>query len=436
MKQVVDHLYDLPHYTSKNPMDHTRELLRRLGDPQDEFAVIHIAGSNGKGSTASFLFSMLKAAGVHTGLFTSPHLCDIRERFMTTDGVCEEEEFLAAFEKVRSVADEMRDEGESYPTFFEMIFAIGMLLFKDRKVSVVVMEAGMGGLSDTTNVVKRPVVSVITSISLEHTEYLGDTIELIAAQKAGIIREGVPVVYDACNPEAAAVIRETAEEKNAAAYPVSNDDVRIAEWSEEGILFSFQCDFLPVRKYRIPFVAEYQTVNAGLAITAFCTFVQEMGLNVGENASKQPLLSWIYHGLSTAMWPGRMQQIEKEVYFDGAHNEGGIREFVSTVGQLCRDDENPPILLYSMVREKDHQACIRHLTTIPWNRIVISRVEGERGTDPKDLAAGFPEECQFRIDVIDDAKAAYAHCLELKEEGQKFFATGSLYFIGTLLEEC
>ena len=427
MKEAIDFLYRLPHFTEKNPMDHTREFLRRLGDPQESVRAIHIAGSNGKGSTASFLFHMLLASGKHAGLFTSPHLVDIRERFVTDRGMCTEAEFLGAYGRVREVMDEMQAEGRALPTFFECVFAIGMLIFQRQQVEWAVLEAGMGGLSDTTNVILHPAVSVITSVSLEHTEYLGETIEEIAGQKAGIIREGVPVVFDGKNREAAAVIRQTAGERHAPAFEIDPARIRITEMHADRIAFSLKEASGTESVWQIPFAAEYQTRNAALALTAWrCLEEKE------PEAFPEPA---IQEGFRAAKWPGRMQQIRPGIYLDGAHNADGIREFVHTAKRLCKEDPYPPLLLFSMVKEKDIESCTGMLAAgIGWERIMISRVPGERGVSAERVAEQFREHRICAVDCCEDPAAALEACIRQKQPGQKLFCTGSLYFIGELMK--
>ena len=174
----------------KHPPEHTRELLSRLGNPQEGIKIIHVAGTNGKGSVCAYLNAMLLAGGKKTGLFTSPHLVRINERFQINGEDVSDEQFLDAFLKVEKAAKEYEAEGEGHPSYFETLFLMGMLIFKEAGVEYLVMETGLGGRLDATNVVEKPLACIITSISRDHTEYLGDTLEAIAGEKAGIIKAG------------------------------------------------------------------------------------------------------------------------------------------------------------------------------------------------------------------------------------------------------
>ena len=202
-KEIVDYIEEIPKFTSKNPLDHTKELLKRLGNPQNTMKVIHVAGTNGKGSVCAYLDSMLRNGGYHVGLFTSPHLVKINERFKIDGVMVTDEEFIKAFETVREIILQAQQDGLDHPSYFETLFLMCMVIFQKKQVDYVVLETGLGGRLDATNTVDRPLACIITSISKDHVEYLGNTIAEIAGEKAGIIKPGVPVIYDGKNPEAA-----------------------------------------------------------------------------------------------------------------------------------------------------------------------------------------------------------------------------------------
>ena len=206
-EEAVAYIEETPKFTTKNKLEHTKECLRRLGNPQKQFQVVHVAGTNGKGSTCAFLTSVFREAGYSCGLFTSPHLVVINERFQINEKNIDNDTFLRAFEKVKKLADELVAEGSYHPTYFEFLFLMGMVIFADANVDYVILETGLGGRLDATTAVEEPSACVITSISFDHMQYLGNTIEAIAGEKAGIIVPGVPVIYDGNNPAAAGVIR-------------------------------------------------------------------------------------------------------------------------------------------------------------------------------------------------------------------------------------
>ena len=195
-EEAEAYINSVPKFTSKNKPENTLELIRRIGHPERKMKVIHVAGTNGKGSVCAFLSSMMTAGGKRCGLFTSPHLVKMNERFQINNIPVSDEIFLGAYDKVMKIVKEMQEDGFYHPAYFELLFAIGMVIFEEEGVEYLVLETGLGGRLDATNIVEHPIVTVITSISLDHTEILGDTIEEIAGEKAGIIKLRVPVVYD------------------------------------------------------------------------------------------------------------------------------------------------------------------------------------------------------------------------------------------------
>ena len=211
-REIVDYIEEIPKFTSKNPLDHTKALLKCLGDPQNQMQVIHVAGTNGKGSVCAYLDSMLRAGGYKVGLFTSPHLVKINERFKINGEMISDERFVKAFEEVQKIIKKAQEDGLDHPSYFETLFLMGMVVFKEANVDYVVLETGLGGRLDATNTVDHPLACIITSISLDHVEYLGDTIGKIAGEKAGIIKPQVPVIYDGHQPEASEVIEKRANE--------------------------------------------------------------------------------------------------------------------------------------------------------------------------------------------------------------------------------
>jgi dihydrofolate synthase/folylpolyglutamate synthase len=417
-------ILEIPKFTSKNTLSHTREFLRRLGNPQDGCKAIHVAGSNGKGSVCAFIDSALRAGGKRVGLFTSPHLVHLEERFALDGKPCSRQELIWASGQVGQAAASMVQEGLPHPTFFEYIFAMGMVIFAHNNIEYAVLETGLGGRLDATNIIGRPLVTVITSISLEHTEILGDTLEEIAAQKAGILKPGVPVVYDASLPEVEGVIVEKANSLHCEAYPVRQEKIKILLNTGKKIDFSYDSGY-DVTKVSIPFGAPYQVQNAAVALQALGCISQAEG--VSKEAVRQ--------GLASVSWKGRMQEVQQDIYFDGAHNLSGIEKFLEAVRQIT---EESAVLLFSMVKEKDYiHAVERLLIEGDWKEIVVTTVPGTRGVGCKTLAALFEQAARsqgrpVKVTGIEDVAQAYAYALGCRNPGQKLFCAGSLYLIGEL----
>lgn len=419
-QEAVAYIDETPKFTKKNSLEHTRAFLKRLGDPQEDMKILHVAGTNGKGSVCSFLASMLKAAGKRTGLFTSPHLVKINERFVVDEEEIGDEEFLEAFHTVMDCVREMREEGYPHPTYFELLFLIGMKIFEKAGVEYLVLETGLGGRLDATNSIAHPLVTVITSISLDHTEYLGDTIAAIAGEKAGIIKEGVPVVYDASCPESAEVIRKKAEELHAPAYGITSKMYKISKTTKKHIDFCIDCGYYDCIELTISSVAEYQVKNAAEAVTAIR--VMEQG---GEFSDEV-----IRSGIEKMRWQGRMEQVLPGVIIDGAHNEAGVEEFVKTARRLEADD--PVTLLFAAVGDKDYRHMIETICReLRLERVIVTEVGGYRSVDVRKPEALFREFGQKQVTACPDVEEAFDEAMKEKGDGI-LFCVGSLYLVGSI----
>ena len=418
--EAVDYIETIPKFTVKHPPEHTRELLSRLGNPQEGIKIIHVAGTNGKGSVCAYLNAMLLAGGKKTGLFTSPHLVRINERFQINGEDVSDEQFLDAFLKVEKVAKEYETEGEGHPSYFETLFLMGMLIFKEAGVEYLVMETGLGGRLDATNVVEKPLACIITSISRDHTEYLGDTLEAIAGEKAGIIKAGVPVIYDASQPGPAAVIAAKAKEMASPAWPMEPSFYEMKTQSREGITFIFAYPGGEKAELAIPYVAKYQMMNASLAFYTMHILqdVHEIPKNV------------LAEGLSKIKWPCRMEMAAPGVIIDGAHNEDGIAQFVSTAGYFAK--ENEITILFTAVADKHYHEMIGEICEgIHPSHVVATQIDGSRVVPAEVLAEDFRKAGCTDVCAEPEIGAAYEKALERKGSGM-LFCVGSLYLAGEL----
>jgi dihydrofolate synthase/folylpolyglutamate synthase len=427
IKKAVDFLYEIPKFTKKNSLEHTRILMQQLGNPAGNCKVIHVAGSNGKGSVCCFLYHMLLLGKKNVGLFTSPHLMDIRERFQINGELCTKEAFLEAFDRVKKAAEKIAENNLSYPTFFEFIFAMGMVIFELAQTEYVILETGLGGRLDATNSFEHPILTVITSISLEHTEYLGDTIEQIAGEKAGIVKAGVPLVFDGNEPKAAQVMKSRAESLKSPWIGITKDLCKIREIKNNLIDFSLSTAYDKGTRWTIPFSAAYQVDNAALAITA----IRVLGELFPEDRLDKTVMQ---EGMLHAQWPGRMQEVAPGVYFDGAHNTGGIAVFIEAVKTLTKEDAYPPLLLFSMVKEKDYLTSVNMLTSeLEWEEMAVTRIPDDRGISFEKLQEIFEKDSHRPVAGYADYREALSEMMKKRKEGQKLFCTGSLYFVGALM---
>lgn len=404
----------------KHPPEHTRELLSRLGNLQEGIKIIHVAGTNGKGSVCAYLNAMLLAGGKKTGLFTSPHLVRINERFQINGEDVSDEQFLDAFLKVEKAAKEYEAEGEGHPSYFETLFLMGMLIFKEAGVEYLVMETGLGGRLDATNVVEKPLACIITSISRDHTEYLGDTLEAIAGEKAGIIKAGVPVIYDASQPGPASVIAAKAKEMGSPAWPMEPSFYEMKTQSREGITFTFAYPGGEKAELAIPYVAKYQMMNASLAF--YTMHILQDVHDIPKNV--------LAEGLSKIKWPCRMEMAAPGVIIDGAHNEDGIAQFVSTAGYFAK--ENEITILFTAVADKHYHEMIGEICEgIHPSHVVATQIDGSRVVPAEVLAEDFRKAGCTDVCAEPEIGAAYEKALGKKGSGM-LFCVGSLYLAGEL----
>lgn len=419
---AVEYLLNIPKFTSKHSLEETRAFLIRLGEPDRNLRIIHVAGTNGKGSVCAYIRSVLEAAGRRVAVFTSPHLTDIRERFMIEGRMPEKEEFLDVFLKIYDMLDwEALERGEGYhPTFFEYLFFMAMLLFAGKNPDYCILETGLGGRLDATNSVSAKALSVITRISLDHVEYLGHTVEAIAGEKAGILKEGAPVVFADTCPSVTKVIQNRAAELHISAYPVSKSDVTILKIKNKTIDFLCRCNYHKNIRVSLHTIAFYQTENAALAVRAIEVLQQSFP---DEKITEEQ----IRRGLAECFWAGRMEEVLPEVYVDGAHNADGIRAFLEAVARDgCRDRK----LLFGVVSDKDYAGMLEQIVVSGLFRdIGIVHLQNGRAASLealKGIMERFPDcACTY----YENVRSALSGLLE-NRRGERIYIAGSLYLVG------
>ena len=413
--EIVNYIEEIPKFTVKNPPEHTKEMLRRLGNPQDSIKVIHVAGTNGKGSTCAYLASMLSAGGYKTGLFTSPHLVKINDRFRINGEVMSDEDFVISFLKVKEVIDQAKEDGYAHPSYFETLFLMGVDYYYRKKVDYLVLETGLGGGKDPTNCVEKPLACIITSISIDHVQYLGDTIPAIASEKAGIIKPGVPIIFDGHVEDAANVIEARAAELNSPSYKLMPNQYELKEQTRNGIKFEFEGTEL-----QIPYIAEYQMMNASLAYFTMKNLQSIHGISDDK----------LKEGIKNVTWPGRMETILPGVIVDGAHNADGVAQFVKTVHQFRQN--NRVVLLFSAVSDKEYDKMIKLICEdIKPHAVVTTQITGERQVTAEVLAGLFKEYGAENVISVAEVGEALKKALELQQDGM-VFCVGSLYLIGEI----
>ncbi len=395
-------------------------LLEQLGNPQDQIRCIHVAGTNGKGSTCAYMETILRASGYRTGLFPSPHLDSFTE-YMRIDGQEIGEETLAFYaSKVLEACDRITKQGFEHPTFFEVITACTYLCFADQHVDIAVVETAMGGRLDATNVI-MPVLSVITQIGMDHVAVLGPGVDNIAREKAGIIKEGVPVVMARQQyslPQM--VIRSVCQEKHCQLLDVDAYESTIVSRALTGQRFQITIEDTSYT-IDIPLMGNHQVDNAMTALCAVRTLVGK-GYTIPHDA--------IVQGFKDTYWPGRMQIIEHDgvhVLLDGAHNPQAAEALKQAINAHLKNEKL--ILACGILNTKDAKGISEAFASFA-HRVVCTKVDNIRAMEPKELLAYF-EKLGLEGEVIDDVDAAVKRALTLAKahRAQWIVATGSLYML-------
>ena len=417
------YINSIPKFTGKSSMEETIRFLEHLGNPAQKRKIIHVAGTNGKGSVCAYLCSILQEAGISAGMFTSPHLVTMRERFVAGGKMATEEEFLEVYhivrEKLASLPPELARESY-HPSFFEFLFFMAMLFFEKKNVEYVVLETGLGGRLDATNAVQRKQLCVITSIGYDHMEYLGDTLPAIAYEKAGIMRAGVPVVYpDRCS-EVTKQIEACAVEVGAKTFPLQKQAIKEIKIRNKTIDFSLHINYYDYIGFTAVTPAVYQTENAALAVKAALLLEDE-----------RVTLPVMQAGVREMVWEGRMEEVLPSVYVDGAHNIDGIQAFLETVkSHPCQGKRK---LLYSCVRDKRYQAAIEAIALSGlFEEIGVVTLTDERALPLTVLEDSYRQYTGFSCKAYKDLDTAFRELVQGKDDEDMVYIVGSLYLVGEI----
>lgn len=398
--------------------------LARLGGPGMKRKVIHVAGTNGKGSVCAYLQSIMDAAGIKAGMFISPHLVTVRERISVAGQMISEAEFIAAFIAVQARITELW-----HPNFYEFLFLMAMTVFEQHDCEYLILETGLGGRLDATNVVAAPQVCVITKIGFDHMEYLGTTIDAIAGEKAGIMKAGVPTVSWSRTGAAADKLAKEAARAGSPLYPVGPEQIKIDKKikaiGNKSIDFSFHSRYDRYVRLKLDTCALYQTENAALAVQA-AELLREC------RQEERITADVIRRGLLRAVWPGRMEELWPGVIADGAHNEDGIAAFIESV----RADQcgGKRYLLYGGVRDKRYRQHIAMLKSANlFAAAAAAPLDNNRSLSYEELADVFlskEDETVWSGRVFADLSAGLKFLADKKKAADLIYITGSLYLIG------
>lgn len=419
---MVSYIADIPKFTKKHSLEHTRDFIRRLGNPCHERKIIHVAGTNGKGSVCAFMQAILLCEGKTVGFFTSPHLVKINERIQMNGQQISDENLLECFEKVKKVVDQMVEEGIEHPSYFEFLYGMGMLAFEESKVEYIILETGLGGRLDATNSFEHPIMTILTSIGLDHMGILGNTITEIAGEKAGIIKSNVPVVFDGSSDEASLVISRTAEEQGAPCRKIGKDAFEILEITDKQVAFSILNEYDKNTFWTVRGTGVYQAMNATLAVHAA---KEVLGNPINEEKWKQ--------AIANVCWPGRMEEVLPGVILDGAHNLPAIERFVESLG--WQKKEGKRVILFSAVEDKDYEQMIELLCTkSDADAYFVTKLADARGAGKEAMEQIFKDYTDKPVYVNESFEEVFSKALNEKGTSGRLYCLGSLYLVGELKE--
>ena len=368
--EAIEYIHSINWCFCKPGLDRIKALCHMLGDPQKELKFIHVAGTNGKGSFCSMLDSVLRRAGYRTGMFTSPYIRYFNERICFDGAPISDKDLAEVTSYVRPFADSMEEK----PTEFELITAIGFEYFRRRGCDVVILETGMGGRLDSTNIIEAPLLSVITGIALDHTAYLGDTIEKIAYEKAGIIKKDCPALFGGNDESALSVIRDYADEVGAPLYVTDRGSIRNVRTTLDGTSF----DFEELSDIRLGLLGLYQPYNAANVKTAVDILNKTGAMRIPPEA--------VYKGFSEARWHARFELIgtDPTVIYDGAHNPEGIAAAVRSIKAYFPDKK--VYVLSGVMKDKDYNCIAADLSTVASRAFTVTP-DNPRALDARDYAS-------------------------------------------------
>ena len=413
-QEALDYLTSLGRFGIKLGLERTEALLHALGDPQDLFQGVHVAGTNGKGSVCAMLASVLQSAGYRVGLMPKPHLISYTERIQVDQRPIAEADFAALLTELQPVISKVAAE-LGPPTEFEILTSAALYYFARAGIDLLVCEVGLGGRLDSTNVLDLG-VSVITNIALDHTQHLGSTLEAIAAEKAGILKPD-SIAITGAQPPALAVIEAKARDQEIPLLRLGQEiEVDATDKLWAGVLATVTTPGGTYRDVRIPLLGLYQADNAALAVASIDA-LRSRGWDISDGALRD--------GLARTRWPGRLEVIDRDpiVLVDGAHNPAGLERSLAAVQKLAKG--RPLVIVFGAMRDKDLPSMLALLRTVN-APVIFSRIGWHRAAEPAVLA----EQFQGQSDTAESSAEALSHARERAGRDGIVFVCGSLYLVG------
>lgn len=418
--EALDFIHGTNQFGSKLGLENIQYLLKLLGSPQQGLKIIHVAGTNGKGSTSAFLHGILKMAGYRVGLYTSPYLETFTERIQINGEKIPEEKLAHYTARVKEKIQQMVEEGKNHPTEFEVVTAIAFTYFQEEQVDYLVLEVGLGGRLDATNVVEAPLVSVITPIGFDHMQYLGNSLEEIAFEKGGIIKNNCITVISPQQEEAMTVLKELCLERSSRYVPVQPGNLKVHSSSLEGQCFSVEMMDTFYHEVKIKMLGQHQIDNCCTALWVIEALKRYADLKIQKED--------LYKGLNETIWPGRLEVLRKSplTIIDGAHNTHGAEALKQSIVELLRDYQIT--LVIGMLADKDVKGYLDLI--IPHvQRVVVTRPDNPRAMEPIQLAElikGYSKPVWIQENIPRAIEEAYG----ITKENEAIIVAGSLYMIG------
>ena len=417
---IIDRIHEFNRFGMVLGLDRMEELLRRLGNPQDDLKVIHVAGTNGKGSVSKYLEEGLSACGYKMGLCTSPYIETFNERIRYDGADISDEDLEYYGQKVVSAAEAMVVDGLDSPTEFEVVTAIAFLYFADRQADITILEVGLGGIGDSTNVVKSPLASVITSISYDHMAQLGSSLAEIAVNKAGIIKTGCPVIANVPQRDAAKIIARKAYAMGSRLYDISGIRAAVSDETPFSQKVSMELYEKSYSDVEISMVGRHQAENLKTALATLEILRKSGAVKLDREA--------LYEGLKRARQPGRFEVIGEDplVIIDGAHNEAGAQALQETMAQHFAGKKI--LLVAGILADKEIDSIVKFLTKIT-DHIIVTEPDNPRKLAAEKLA-GHVADFGVAAEAVSDVEAAVHRAKELADGYDVILFAGSLYLIG------
>lgn len=422
-KTAIDRIHEFNRFGMVLGLERMEELLKRLGDPQEGISAIHIAGTNGKGSVSKLIDCALRSCGYRTGLFTSPYIERFNERIQYCGEEISDEDLERCARKVLDAAEDMVRDGLESPTEFEVVTAVMFVYFAEKNVDIAVLEVGLGGRGDSTNVLKEPLACVITSISYDHMDRLGDTLEEIASEKAGIIKKGCPVIMNVKDHGAARVIAKKAYETGSRLYDISRIRYEIYDDSALSQKVSMELYEKDYSGFEMSMVGTHQAENLKTALATLEILRREHKIKLDREKLRE--------GIKDAKQPGRFEIMDrngKTVILDGAHNAAGAQALSDTVKKYF--PEKKILMITGMLRDKQTDRITDAFTGITKD-MIATEPDNPRKLEAEELAELLHKKGADAV-TVKDAGDALALSEKMMDDHDVLLTAGSLYLIGVI----